>query len=274
MPDDFYIYLSSLGSSEFYRDNTSASFSNYINPSLTLEGEWSVGLVQCVFNDIEYGIKSGDMQYSCSVTLRENGKVTQCIFNLTEDIAEVDIEEAIANYELQLRKELKNKGVIVPGGRKLFKYNPIKGRVLFTPLNKLMTLSRLKDKAELTYDFNPLASRLLGCERKFLIKDHFIVGNMNLWGSFEPMIKSNLKYCNVFCDIVSHSFMGDTQANILDVMPLDRTNSLHNYHIKYKRVNKTQLSSASIMMCDENGHLVRFKDGGSTVCVLHFKRVY
>lgn len=66
--------------------------------------------------------------------------------------------------------------------------------------------------------------------------------------------------------------MDDTQVNILEDIPTNTSYSSNLSHIKYKKLQLNYFNSKSIDLCNGVGGTIPFKDCGSTMCVLHFKR--
>ena len=76
MNDEHFVYLfSSLNKLEYPR-NSPWGFTNKISPSLNLDENYEVGLVNLAFTNNLVSIKKGDRKYQIVITIRDKDKKT------------------------------------------------------------------------------------------------------------------------------------------------------------------------------------------------------
>ena len=269
--DEFYVYVSSLGSSELYKNNTLPQFTNNIYPAIQLRGDWSVGLVDCIYNDW-FKIKRHDVQYSTGMSISYFDEKSELIakepvlLSPTANIIGTTMEDHIIELEVNFRNTLVRRRIIKDQGE-LFKYERGTNHILFLPLIPHNGKGYEYSKASVEWFF-------AGHRGGDLMGGKSMKYNTSDGGISEKICVMNddLRYISIYSDIISRSFMGDTQVNILDVIPINTSHSFNRAHIKYKKLLRTYIDSISIDLRDGVGGSIPFKDGGSTMCILHFKR--
>ena len=90
-------------------------------------------------------------------------------------------------------------------------------------------------------------------------------------------LNEGLRFMYVYCDIVSHTLVGDTRAPLLRVCPL-RGNYGDVIHetftdIHYVPVQKRHFDTIELNINTETGRIMPFQFGKSIV-TLHFRRTY
>ena len=75
----------------------------------------------------------------------------------------------------------------------------------------------------------------------------------------------------VYCDIDSPIYLGNQNANILDIIAGPNSYAKNTVGTIYKTVNKNSIESISIKLCDGNGDEVAFSGDVIVTLILHFK---
>ena len=269
--DEFYIYVSSLGSSQLYRNNTASQFTNNIYPGLQLQGDWSVGLVDIIYNDW-FKIKKHDEQYTIRLHIdyfdAKSVKIAHetAKYIPTENISGQSVEDHICELEKNVRASLVRKRIVRDEG-KLFEYDMVKQRVKFLPFIPQNLSNYSYITARVTWFFvGERCADLMGGKACRYDVGHGAISEK------KSFVNDEVRYINIYSDIISRSFMGDKQVNILDVIPVKTSYSFNRPHIKYKKLLRSYIDSISIDLRSGSGEIIPFKDGGSSMCVLHFKR--
>ena len=136
--DEFYAYVSSMGSSKLYKNNSLSQFTNNIYPPIQLRGDWSVGLVVCIYNDW-FKIKRHDEQYSSGMSISYFDEKSEVIgrehelFRPTENIIDTTMEDHITELEVNFLKSLVRRRIVKDEG-KLFKYDSVSNHIYFLPI--------------------------------------------------------------------------------------------------------------------------------------------
>lgn len=69
-------------------------------------------------------------------------------------------------------------------------------------------------------------------------------------------MNDDIRYINIYSDMISRSFMGDMQENIFDA-PTNASQTFNHAHIKYKKCN------VIILMPYQSIFVMEFNDGAS-----------
>ena len=273
--DEFYIYPTSLASSQLHPNNTASIFTNVLHPSINMSGSWSVGLVDCIFNNEVYAIRKHDVLFKILMMIdyvgdNDNSIVDggeSVIYLPTRNIIGSNVSECIRRLERDMRAFLVSENMIV-NDMILFKYTN-QGSVKMMNIEPRNMSQYNYKKANISYMFAPYAAQLFGVGESYKCS----YDSDKTWICPEqPMLTKSVKYINVYSDIVDTSHVGDTESNILDIFPFGSTRSRRTSHIIYKQVKTNRIDSISIELRDQRGGIMPFVDGSSTTCILHFKR--
>lgn len=289
--EEFYVYLSSLGSAIEHSNNTPSRFTNEMRPPITLSGNWSVGLQNIIcdknLNNIYVEKESSDYEISFVAQkklysednvkkFREGKDITYAIASVksikytpTYNIYADNISDLIVKLEKDFRTLLYNESIINSTDLSIFEYSAIKDRIIINNLGDLFEEST-DGFIEITMHFGVKLCELIGESKGFSIT----IGPSQGYTCTAPPKKSNSVDCiYIYSDIIKRSRTADGETHILDVLPLKTKYSKDNSSIIYKHVKSSILTSISIDMRDQNGREIYYKDGVSTTCILHFKQV-
>lgn len=281
--EDFYIYLSSLANSVEYPLNTVGKFTNVVRPSCNLTGSWSVGLANIIFSNellnidknrsdlfsIKYsirrlthisnlpGAKESDIKYETSEVLKEYLPST----NIDAD----NISDLILILEGDMRAYLYKEGIITRQDYALFHYSSSINRIIFSNIFRVFPNPHHILEIEI---YPSLAMRtILGTTSS--VKLHA----KTFTCPFPPKMYNKVDCVYIYSDIVSRTRMGGGETNILDILPLKGNYSKDSTSIIYKPLKHNTIESISIDLRNQNGEDIHFKNGKSTICVLHFKQL-
>ena len=98
-------------------------------------------------------------------------------------------------------------------------------------------------------------------------------------GTFPVDLQGGRHTMFIYCDLVQNEILGDSQAALLRVIPLQQnvaSTGATCYRtfdkMQWKRLNKSNFQSITISLCDESGQLMPFVSIGRTNITLSFRR--
>jgi hypothetical protein len=238
---------------------------------MILEGDWSVGIVDCLFSKHFSSIRKGDMLFAVDfqIEYRIFGSriwVGHASFIPRKTINAQSVDTCLVEYEKDIRSYLVAKELLTD--KPIFKRGVKDGPLLFPPINPLDIPQIEYKDIVVTWKFAPSARLLLGIDSDVTCTNFDMYSCPNI-----PRLVNSIKYIAVYSDLVGTSYMGDTEANILDMIPLEDVHSKRGNHIIYKPVKRSTVDSISIDLRDQKGDAVSFIDGESSVAILHFKKM-
>ena len=273
--EDHYVYLTSLANSIEYPENTIASFTNRMNPPLLLKGSWSVGLVNCFFNTEFVAIQKNDEMFKLNLSIAyldaKNNVIAyeKFVYRPTRNIHGKQVRGILQAVEADLRNYLIGLKVISKNSGEIFAYGE---GYKYVVINKLELENPTKykfSKIHGSWTCQKGLAALLGIEpctpKNFSNLSSYI-------GRLTPRL-INVSNVFIYTDIVKGSHVGDSESDILDVLAIGDTFSKNSQFIIYKHVKQEFIESISILLKDQNGQKLKFRDGNSSTCILHFKKV-
>ena len=278
MTDSFYMVLPSNASLQTFPDNRPGLYRIRLPERLRLQGHWKVGLVNLIFpstfappnmdplaamvsmgntetdpfNIIDAGnIKTvGDLMDATQVTLS-----TMAVWRYKVDLSNhIVIRETNSKIEIQTFRE------------STLGFNAYLAR----------KLGLLTDNGSIPVDYYDAVS----------YRDNFVyilpgsVVRLNV-GREDPLsvahsLKEHVLNLYVYADIVEPHPVGDTQANLLRIVPVkdEEEGGIVSEEFAtplYFRVSRTHFNTVTIFITDDNGYKVPFEDATVQV-TLHFGR--
>lgn len=270
-PDSFYLYLSSLASSELYPSNSNSRFTNKLATPVNLVGDYSVGLIKSYTNPI---INTPLLENSLPIEIKiifkyfskgiEIGRET-VNFKNSEKIGSYTYLQIITHLEKLIRNFLVSEKLIIDGSKPLFK--KLRDRIRFMKIAPRNATGFNFEFIQIEWDPSKYTRSLLNLPTSesivYNIDDGYLSSELEIFNH-------NIQFFAVYCDIVDGTRFGDTVANILDVIPIKNS---ERQHLIYKRLKYNFFESVSIDIRNQFGGVVSFDNGGSTTCLLHFKRL-
>ena len=250
---EFYLTLPSNSSMEYYPENTLTSFTTRLPNSISLEGDWDVGLVEIQYPHNWYNIPEDIQKRTFTLKISEN-RTNQINTHFSIDkgyyptITHVvdTIAKKINNATNQTTQQI------------IMTYDEITGKV----------------KGSFEYDLNLKTSnhiqKMLGLDNPSL--------NMERGREWEASYEADLDPMDslyVYCDILEPRVVGDTLAPLVRIVPVEGkhgdliTRIYENVH--YIRVQKKNFQTVEINIRDRTGKKVSFEPGTLNI-TLHFRR--
>ena len=127
--DDFFVYLTSNSNKTEYTSNIHNSFTNDVNPSLQLNGEFVVALENFIFNDDIISINAYDKKYAICIEVifinkscrKGGGYIVN--YTSTKNIFGYNVSDIIHHLNEDLYEYLKIEKVILSSQDFIFKYD-------------------------------------------------------------------------------------------------------------------------------------------------------
>jgi len=265
MTHQFFVTLPSDSSMKCYPENTVAKFTTKLPQSLTLEGEYEVGLAELIYPQTWYNINNFDAKYW--IAIAEYGSLgiplKRCVIE-TNNYR--DAEEFIKSLNDQMSSAFKD----IEHVKLQFIYHKHSGKIEYKwKTSPTIALKR----TDLEFFLSPKLQLRLG------ITDEFTCVNSS--GSYMAdeafVLNEDLNLMYVYCDVAAHTVVGDTMAPLLRVLNLNNESyemiRLSFPDIHYKPVQKRQFDSIEISINTARGLVLPFESGRSVV-TLHFRRVF
>ena len=267
MSHQFYIALPSDSSMKCYPENTVAKFTTKLPQPISLEGEYEVGLAEIIYPQTWYNIRNIDGEYWIAII--EADFVSDVDKLLKKFVLETfnysSVNEFITSLNDQMNEAFKDIANIRPE----FSYNKATRKIQF--------ISYIADTTEHDITMGlaisiPLQKRL-GITRRYST----IYGEALRSAEEEFILNEDQHLMFVYCDVASHTVVGDTTAPLLRVVELngsrDEMKRLTFPDIHYIPVQKRHFETIEISINTARGRVMPFESGRSVV-TLHFRRAF
>ena len=83
--------------------------------------------------------------------------------------------------------------------------------------------------------------------------------------------KLGVDYMYLYTDIIQPSNFGSQLVNILDCFTLDNGGNKGIHNTLYKPLKNSYIDQISIIISDQNGKKINFKEDSTLTCVLHIR---
>ena len=83
--------------------------------------------------------------------------------------------------------------------------------------------------------------------------------------------KLGVDYMYLYTDVIQPSNFGGQLVNILDCFTLDNSGNKGIHSTLYKPLKNTYIDQISIIISDQNGRKINFKEDSTLTCVLHIR---
>lgn len=279
--EDFFIYLNSEFDRTEYKNNSVSGFTNIIRRNLNLNGRYEVGLRNVIFNPDFYVVKKNDREFGINVGFHFNNKEDEYVggievdYTPTYNVKANIIDEFIRKIDRDFVSVLKKSKIIDLSDHRIFTYDLNDKVIEFKPIK--LDVNRFLEEYDkipysdgltfkVLYTIGGKLSKALGIEKPDFIGEPDIAN---------PPIMPNLTHMlYIYSDIVSNSYMGGHQVNLLDVFPLKNSYAKTSNLTMYKTLSTQNLDTISIKITDQNGLEPKLSDHVSIILVLHFKRIF
>jgi hypothetical protein len=260
--DHFTVTLPSNSSMKYYTNNTTAHFITQLRETISLHGDWEVGLVEIHYPQTFFNVSKGDNYIKILFTISGEERKSEVPMTLFVPPGYYrDEQELVAAVNL----------VLHPYQVGEFAFESMSRQSYFTPYKP----DPLSDQPKVSIQymmFSPNLSRQFGYEPATNIAEEIVSpSSMNLvWGT--P------KHIYVYCDLITPQLVGDTAAPLLRIINTQSTK--YNFGEEttsrltppqYLPLLKREFSTIEIDLRESTGLPVPFKSGTSAV-VLQFRR--
>ena len=299
--DEIYVTLPSNVSSSIFPDNKPSNYKTQLNVPLELPGEWEVALV-----DIQYPHSWPNFKQDCDVHFTIYGQN----LNWTEAELEVVQKAAYVPDAVSLRALCDHICAAFPDGRQpvmLHLHIPsgffensdslatevvkwfneteqnttgVKMKYSYDSLAHLVKLSSENGTIEILME-SPYFMDRLGFPyldrttlENFVTYKYALLGK-DIYSSTEKPYLEDVSALYVYTDIVKYQMVGNTQAPLMGVFPVQGEHGKQLYWNfnppYYLPVTKTFIPDVQIQLATETGSEIPFREG-DVVCRLHFRR--
>ena len=277
----FYLTLPSNSSATYYDDNTLTRFTTKLLSSISLSGDWEVGLTEMIFprtwmtlnkKEATFALTTGAPQISDRISF------SSALLTTTEVRVPYGYYESVNDLVFEISKSLSKLlptpvvsyvggvggGVVresIPSPK--IKYNEVSRRIQFD-MHRNQSLS-----------FHPTLASILGVSSDQNPSKAANEETYNWTGDDITDITRGIKYLMVYCDLLEHVPVGDTKAPLLRIVDATGTNgeSIHRMYEspRYIPVQKKNYDSIEIVIRDDIGNPIAFETG-KLVVTLHFRQ--
>jgi hypothetical protein len=249
----FHVTLPSDSSMSYFPDNTIAHFTTQLPETIQLDGDYEVELAEIIYPHSWYNLDNLRRQYWVGV--KPEGREVRSYYVKSGFYADGTV------FANELTKQCAKAFADVVDFTVKFSYNPI--------TNRFSTDVQTKETNNLLYMSSDL-QKMLG-----IVIGTTPVGNQAVIANNVFELNRGLNLMYVYCDIASHSTVGDTKAPLLRVCSISgkhgemiRTIFTHPHYVP---VGRKEFDSIEILLSTELGKPMPFLFGKSVV-TLHFRR--
>ena len=279
MEREHTIYSTSSGSLDIFPSNKSCRFISRLVAPIMLDPNYDceIGLVSILYPNEYYAIVGNQYKNTLTFFTKMNGipDIEKYSYTLQNNIPAGDIENLIycINNEIKLRLIVyydRNCAQIFKRGN-LFYWDRYKYKVgmHYIPIPQLRVLKR-RDVENVMLHMGEGVVEVLGLcsntaypifgddyERSNTISELFI--NQ----------KCGVDYMYLYSDIIQPTNFGNQLVNILDCFMLDNCGDKGTRNKLYKPLKNSYTDRISIIISDQNGRVINFKEESTLTCVLH-----
>lgn len=270
---DFYI---TLPSNTAYSGNKSAEFTCPLPGSISLQGEWQVGLAEiqypCTWNNIE-GCWL-EIVAICQYPDIDPGRATVPLwlrdgyFATVEEVCEHIVEawkmwckKQSVKFKESGKEPVGGAGVWLEGAQKALKFFVDDYRVVCRVDENYIEKLTLYD--DLAFALGYAAAK----------GDTIHPGGR---APFPPGLHARTSVFYIYCDTISFQYVGNTMAQLLKTVPVQgqygNTNDIHFPSPHYLDVLKRDFDSILISIKGDDGKLIPFQDNSKVIVKLHFRK--
>jgi len=253
---------------KYYPENTIAKFTTKLPQSIDLDGEYEVGLAEIIYpqtwyniNNIkkDYWVAFGDSPAISSMPIK------RCYIETGNYINE---DEFVASLNTQMKVAFKDIEMLPPE----FIYHKHIQKIQYK-LNRFIPAPTMKHLNSQEFYISPALQLRLGITTRFSSRQK----NAFYLADEKFILNEDLHLMFVYCDVASHTIVGDTTAPLLRVINLNMESGemkrLSFPDIHYIPVQKRHFETIEISINTARGRIMPFETGRS-VLTLHFRRVF
>ena len=281
MAGDHTIYLTSSGSKNIFTNNTPDRFTNKLSSPIVLDSnlEHEIGLISILYPDKYYAITSDRDDFGINVfTTMVDGKRNKHRVKMKFNMLAGDIGKIIRSINNKLLQNLKVYYYnFVPH---IFKNGTIirwndeeeKTEIIFNKDDTGEGGEGTGDIASVTIRFKKALATILGFRNDVLYTVFSKTEDVgNVMSSIPPSPKCGVDYIYLYTDIVHPTNFGGQLVNILDCFSLENGGGKGIHNCIYKTLNTNIIDQISLIIVDQMGRPIHFREDSTLTCVLHVR---
>ena len=280
MEREHTVYLSSAASNDIYPDNKPYRFSNRLAAPISLDPkfEYEIGLVSILYPLEYYALLKNQERNVITFYSRykENEEISTFTYTIKNNILAGDMENVINSLNIEMKLWLKS------CFRRTYKDVFQKDKLLYWDKNnKLVGLYYSKcpktenlkkdDLEEVKIEFREGIAQVLGFKSNTKYPIYGIYHEYPAVSSNPVYDRCGVDYMYLYTDIIQPTNFGSQLVNILDCFTLDNGRSRGIHNTLYKQLNTNYIDEISIIITDQLGRTIYFKDNSTVTCVLHIR---
>lgn len=281
--EEHYIYLSSLGNTDIFPNNTPNEFENRITPHIIFNPnkDYEVGLAKIFYPRSRICIAKHDYKSRIEVwgqAITTSRPYLICTFTPKTNIEVGNVKYMIdiLNYELasELREKLKNKYEYYFPTDDFFTYDE--------RLRRLDLLVRNKSSLDeyfhaIGFRFGSRIAQVLGFDQtpKYIVYEANAQNEDRVFNTPAPYLPrecdGGVDFALIYADCVSSTRYAGQNVSLLEIIPMGSTGGGDLHQIAYKPLSKTHLDTIAIKVTDQSGRPIHFDPRHSMTVLLHIR---
>ena len=274
------IYLNSTACANIFNDNKPSKFVNKLQTPIQLNAniEYEIGLVSILYPTEYYGLLADNSLYSISIftdiKINSSKFITKkYTFIPNKNILAGDIGKLVQSLNKDLNRELK-----IYFNNDLNKYIHTKNLLIWRKDDQHAELvysqANPDDKTDVEriyIVFNTEIAHILGFRSDTQYKIYGLEESPNILSLYPSSSNCEVDFVHVYTDIMRPSPFGGQMVNILDCFAIQNNTSKGIHNTIYKSLNTTLIEQISILITDQKGREIQFRDFSSVTCILNIR---
>lgn len=277
-PFGSYLIVTSNNSINYYPNNTLSCFKNNLSSPITIRNDesWYMGLISATFAPIQEATKDCKIKFTNIEIERGHRRLINILYLAKDFCKPLKKSSFFENFTEDLSIKF---------------FRPDKTSLDYVRIQITETIEcivpvniEFNCYTLFEYLFKQIPSKDWKLVKKFIIENLSLNGADTLDMSIKKItqkmfvverINEDPKYLCLYCDSIEPRFCGNVNSRMLYMHPLVNKNlndpqTLDVQHIQYFKIENTRLSDINILITDEKGVNINFKDGTFfTQIVLH-----
>ena len=280
MSGDQTIYLNSTACADIFTNNKPAKFVNKLQSPIQLNAniEYEIGLVSILYPTEYYGLLADNTDYAINIfsEIKINSKeiVTEKYsFIPNKNILAGDIRKLVQSLNKDLNNELK-----IYYGKNLNKYIHSKNLLIWREDDQHIELVYTQAKSnensnvvKISLVFNTEIAQILGFRSDTQYQIFGLEKNLNNLSLYPSSSNCGIDFVHVYTDIVQPTPFGGQMVNILDCFAIQNNGSKGIHNTIFKSLNTTLIEQISILITDQKGREIQFREFSSVTCILNIR---
>ena len=269
-PNDFFVTVSSNGSSHYFPKNTVREFSNRLAAPIRFSnlGDWEVGLTEISFPPMVDHVKFTPEDLDCMVLMEKVSPTGEITKRSTGKVQLRAFHDACSFLEM-FRWALKESSELPS----VFQESAPPVRLLM-PVGKNIILFKLQPGFFIT--FSHKVWRMLGIDSAFRLRHNTIGSRSKLTKAYGYVdVRAGYRSAWVYSNCCDHRYVGDARVPLLRTVAIQsgEEDIIHRTytHPYYLPVSQSFLPSLDVTLTDNTGRPMEHFPG-ETLVTLHFRR--